>query len=59
MKVGARIGFPTMRHLESRFKGVDFPVELALPYRVNDFLLIKDRMEEVRDFIRAKRVEFV
>ena len=57
MKLGARVGFNTMDELASHFDGVDFPVELALPYEVGKFLTIADRMQEVRDFLRNRGVE--
>jgi len=57
MRIGARVGFDRMEELEPHFVGVDFPVELAVPYRVADFLQIAGRMEEVRDFVRQKGIE--
>lgn len=40
MKLGIRASFDRLDELGQRFKGIDFPVELALPYRVGDFLSI-------------------
>jgi hypothetical protein len=57
MRLGARVGFNSMEELGPHFEGVDFPVELALPYKVGDFLKIAGRMPEVRDFILTKGVE--
>lgn len=57
MKLGARVSFDTVEELNSHFEGVDFPVELALPYQVDRFLLIAERMDEVRDFIKEKGIE--
>jgi len=58
MKLGIRASFNRLDELEHSFKGVDFPVELALPYRVGDFISgVADRMDEVRDFVVALRIE--
>jgi len=57
MRIGARAGFDRMEELEPHFAGVDFPIELAVPYRVGDFLQVAGRMEEVRDFVRRKGIE--
>jgi sugar phosphate isomerase/epimerase len=57
MKLGARASFDRLDDLGQRFKGVDFPIELALPYRVGDFILVADRMEEVKDFIVTLQLE--
>jgi len=46
-----------MARLASHFEHVDFPVELALPHRVDDFLRIADRMAEVRDFVLGRGIE--
>ena len=51
MQPGVRVSFDRLEELEPHFKGVDFPVELALPYRVRDFLPIADRIPEVKEFI--------
>ena len=56
MELGARVGFDRMEELEPHFEGVEFPVELALPYRVLDFLPIVDRMEEITGFIRDRGI---
>lgn len=55
MNIGARVSFDRLEDLEPHFKGVDFPFELALPYRVGDFLSIADRMDEVKNFVLALR----
>ena len=57
MQLGARVSFDQVDELESHFEGVDFPVELALPYRVHEFLPIAGRMAEVLDFIRGKGIQ--
>lgn len=57
MRLGARVGFDSWEELETHFRGVDFPIELALPYRVGDFLPIADRMDAVRDFLATRRIE--
>jgi len=57
MDLGARASFDRLEELESHFEGVDFPVELALPYRVGDFLAVRDRMDEVRDFVQGKKIQ--
>ena len=57
MRLGARVGFDAMEELQPHFEGVDFPVELALPYRVHEFLPIADRMAEVRDFVRGRGID--
>jgi sugar phosphate isomerase/epimerase len=57
MKLGIRASFDRLDELEHRFKGVDFPVELALPYRVGDFLSVVDRMEEIKTFIVTLQLE--
>ena len=57
MELGARVGFDRMEELEPHFEGVDFPVELALPYRVVDFLPIADRMDEIGGFLKGRGVK--
>jgi len=51
MNLGARASFNRIEDLKDHFKGVDFPIEFALPYRVGDFLSIVDRLDEIRDFV--------
>jgi sugar phosphate isomerase/epimerase len=43
--------------LASYLEGVSFPVELALPHRVVDFLPIAGRMAEIRDVVRGRGIE--
>jgi hypothetical protein len=57
MKPGIRASFDRLDELEHRFNGIDFPVELALPYRVGDLLSVADRMEEVKNFITTIQLE--
>ena len=45
-----------MEELEPHFEGVDFPVELALPYRVVDFLPLVHRMDEIARFIQDRGI---
>ena len=57
MIFGARVGFDIIEELEAHFRGVDFAVEIALPYQVGNFLKISDRMNEVRDFVQDRGIE--
>ena len=57
MRLGARVSFDRMEELEPHLQGVDFPVELALPYRVHEFLPVAGRMAKVRDFIKSRGIE--
>ena len=57
MRIGGRVGFDHMEELRPHFESVDFPVELALPYKVQDFMEMADRMDEVCDFVREAGIE--
>jgi len=57
MRLGARVGFDTLDELPGRFQGVDFPVELALPYNVGKFLKMADRVDEIRDVLQEVGVD--
>ena len=57
MRLGARVGFSKLEALEWSFEGVDFPVELALPHKVDDFLTIKDRISVVGDFVSKADIQ--
>ena len=51
MRLGARVSFDKLDAMEERMAGVDFPIELALPFRVLEFLPIAGRMAEVRECV--------
>jgi sugar phosphate isomerase/epimerase len=57
MNLGARASFDRFDQLEEHYRDVDFPIELALPYRVGDFLAMASRMAEVRDYIRDSGIQ--
>jgi hypothetical protein len=57
MKTGARVDFNTTEDIEGRFRGVDFPVELALPYRAVDFMACVDHLDEIVDVVRSNGIE--
>ena len=51
MRLGARVSFDRLDEMEERLSGVDFPIELALPFRVVEFLPIAGRMAEVQECV--------
>ena len=57
MQLGARVAFDRLDELESRLAGIDYPIELALPFRVVEFLPIAQRMAEVRECVRRRGVK--
>jgi len=57
MRLGARVSFDRLDELDAHLDGVDFPVELALPHRLDDFLPVAERMGEVREAVNARGVE--
>lgn len=38
IKVGGRVGFDSIDQIDKHFEGIDFPIELALPHRVDNFM---------------------
>ena len=57
MKLGSRVSFSRIEDLEPHLEGVDFPIELGLPYRVDRFLPVAGRMEEVRNVLQDRGIE--
>ncbi len=44
-------------NLNRNFSGIDFPIELALPYRYKDMWLpIKNKLHEIIEFFKAKKI---
>lgn len=58
IRIAGRVGFERIEDLENRFKGIDFPIELALPWRYEDLWLpMKNRLNEVMDFFLKSKLE--
>jgi len=60
MKIGGRVGFARIDQLEERFRSIDFPIELALPWRYKELWLpIEKSIDQVIDFFRARSIEIL
>ena len=58
MKIGGRVGFFTVEELPWKFRVVDFPVELALPWRHKVLWdSIANRMDQVVAFCHDQRLD--
>jgi sugar phosphate isomerase/epimerase len=55
MRIGGRVGFNRIEELERNFGSIDFPIELALPWKYRDLWLpMEDRLDEVLVFLRER-----
>ena len=59
-RIGGRVGFDSMEQLDKRFRSIDFPVELAIPWKYDDlWLAMEHRVEEVADFFQDRDIEIL
>jgi|Deesub1362A_J573_1020465.scaffolds.fasta_scaffold00194_29 sugar phosphate isomerase/epimerase len=59
VRIGGRVSFDRLEDLES-FSDVDFPIELALPWRYQELWLpIEDRLKEVLEFFLKEKLEIL
>ena len=60
MKIGGRVGFNKLDELESHFIGIDFPIELALPWTYNDLWLpIENEIDKVVAFFKKIEINIL
>jgi len=60
MKIGGRVGFDKIEDLERVFRSVDFPFELALPWKYRELWLpLEERTEEIIDFFRGRKLDIL
>ena len=59
MKIGGRVGFDYLEELERNFKSIDFPIELALPWRYEYWLKIENQIDEVIEFFKDGPIEIL
>ena len=60
IRIGGRVGFDRIEQLESRFRSIDFPIELALPWRYRDLWLpMEDRAAEIIAFFKNSNIEIL
>ena len=59
-KIGGRVGFDKVEDLKRCFEDIDFPIELALPWKYQDLWLpVENRLNEVLDFFLERGVEIL
>jgi len=60
IKIGGRVDFEKFEELESRFRYIDFPFELALPWRYKKLWLpIEQKLEEIQKFFKSKDLNII
>jgi sugar phosphate isomerase/epimerase len=60
IRIGGRAGFERLEQLDERFRSIDFPIELALPWRYEALWLpMEDRIDEVVDFFQNRDIEIL
>lgn len=60
MKIGGRVEFDRIDDLEKIFRSVDFPIELALPWKYQDLWLpVEDKIDHITDFFKRKNIEIL
>lgn len=60
MKIGGRVSFDRIEELERNFAGIDFPIELALPWRYIKFWLeAEDRIDEIISFFGKRKLDIL
>ena len=60
IRIGGRAGFDRLEQLERHFRSVDFPIELALPWKYKELWLpIEERIDEVVEFFRDGEIEIL
>lgn len=58
--IGGRVGFDRIEQLERHFRSIDFPIELALPWRYQELWLpIEGRLDEVVEFFQGRELEIL
>ena len=57
MKIGGRVGFDRVEDLEELFRSIEFPIELALPWKYRDLWLpVEDKVNQIIDFFKEKDI---
>ena len=57
MRIGGRVGFDRVEDLEELFKSIDFPIELALPWKYRDLWLpVEGKVDKIIDFLKEKDI---
>ncbi|MDW7762041.1 MAG: hypothetical protein SCM96_15550 [Acidobacteriota bacterium] len=60
MKIGGRVGFDRIEDLEKNFRNIDFPIELALPWRYTELWLpMADSLAGVISFLMASTIRIL
>ncbi len=60
LKIGGRVGFNSLTELERNFTSIDFPIELALPWRYRELWLPMEKdIEQVSGFFRGKDIDIL
>lgn len=60
IKIGGRVGFDRIEDLETRFRSIDFPVELALPWKYKELWLpMEGRVDDMIAFFKKSSVEIL
>ena len=60
IKIGARVGFEKIEDMEKCFEKIDFPFELALPWRYKDLWLpMENRLQEALKYFLKKESFFL
>ena len=59
-KIGGRVGFDRIEELEHRFCSIDFPIELALPWKYQELWLpIEEKVGRVIEFFKGRDIEIL
>jgi len=57
IKIGGRVGFDRTDELEKHFKGIDFPIELALPWKYHELWLpIENNINDIISFFKSSSI---
>jgi sugar phosphate isomerase/epimerase len=60
IKIGGRVGFDRFNEMEPHFKSIDFPVELALPWKYQEYWVpIEKKLDKVIAFFKQSPVEIL
>ncbi|MDI6917466.1 MAG: hypothetical protein QMC80_06680 [Thermoplasmatales archaeon] len=60
MKIGGRVSFDRIEDLEKHFKGIDFPIELALPWKYRELWLpVENRVSAILSFFKNSNISII
>jgi sugar phosphate isomerase/epimerase len=60
IRIGGRVGFDRIDQLEERFRAIDFPIELALPWNYRDMWTpMEKHLDHVIHFFKERDIEIL